>query len=1508
MEHRYESAGPCRDGGAGRGHTQPRRGLNAGRSWGRGRGGGRKQSGHHDGVVAKENVANHRQKENVPSSKNGSHPQNKEKYATVATLHEQATAADSVKVKDLAKQMQIINNAIGDTLVECVETSESLVGLQSQVQDAMKRVEKMNLKLSTLQNHASFVQQSLETIPSQENGVSSIVNTSPAAVTPDSTPAQSHLSAKSRKQGEEEKRKQESNMRGGNPPRNDNQEKPSKSFRELMRERKNISHKPITSIAMGSTTKTNDSVQKVDTLNDLIMSCAPYLTGSPTEYTSWLREELDVNSIADLAEAVVECPEMLVAGNGSVGMWQKRKFCDAVHAAVSESKESTSKGTIQPANHDNFDEVKMSVKSSQGSERDGIAAEGEAGSEGNWACSVCTCVNPKPFLVCSACGSTGGMAAATGTHPLSNDPKRIVKKKEQDDKLKKQQEKVNQKKVVELARQEEAERAAAEADRRRHMVAKREKQADMALHESKIQQQQKSQMRKKTPTRAHSEPAITSVKPVKETMPSATVSSHQLLTLKKSKSTTPSIARKKKGIAVDLLSSYIKPSRKGPKNVSPIFDMIQNKSTVETGRRLMNLEAETQWCKEKLAELEGLKKRLTKGIAMEEQSIIKSRKTIVDQDKKIKTKWSIHKFEKMKEIIEDAQKSIENQKESLRNTSVLIPKKIKQLQQLRADIAKIKGGGIKEDASFHIDGMRDDRGFSMLMVAAQNDDFFTAKTCFDLGADAYATSPEGLTAIDYSYFFGFEHVTNLIVQNGGILPQKQSGAWSSLQSMAPQSAESKCWDDTLKVAETAALPGKCGCLQISSLRFTSSSLIGFHSPQHLPAETLISTPEACEVDKDKRMPILTSKECLNMDFTCFESRLVDSDINTDLIQRVVLLDQSVYNWCLTSADQVTRSSFVQLLEGLKPVKARRSGVPDTRIRRRAIIGAATTYELLSAEFEENSEGKKTALFTPFVAGEVEGVTSIGVLVWAVVPDSEASLHKTLIANTEFMRHKVNLNDRFLAHKDGVLELGKDMHLLDLHSTSIWTTSTMNMYVLNLDDGDLDRVNDPAFAAKKRIVHSEEQVNKAIFRTSHEEAKDEEGILASGRLDMSCLLNGGAGTGKTLLMIKKVSQEDASRKVLVVSRLPRLVNIIKTAVEERRGDGADNQSFTTYEDLLQLLARRVVPVEDSQYKAFVQFDRVRFDCDGSNVSFSRHFIDGYLNTKEKKQMATNLIESLTLWHAIIVIKSQAKCATTKLPLTIDDFVALPPSFGLTEVQRQLCHDLFIKYEQWRESEHYWDEMDRVLYILKCGPSVFRDDRFIPWTDRVNRFGEMDLLNDEGEPLYPFFYDIVCADEAQDFTELDLVLFAKMSASLFLSADPAQSVEVGVKMREGTVNDVIHSLVKDGKQKVKDVIQYVSLQTNHRTHAQNLAISQAIRRILARSFKVPITNEAALINGKLPKALSVANVDALASSRLCLGLFVTGWDFNFKISFELKISFVCSTLLDLTINYGSPMPTK
>lgn len=83
------------------------------------------------------------------------------------------------------------------------------------------------------------------------------------------------------------------------------------------------------------------------------------------------------------------------------------------------------------------------------------------------------------------------------------------------------------------------------------------------------------------------------------------------------------------------------------------------------------------------------------------------------------------------------------------------------------------------------------------------------------------------------------------------------------------------------------------------------------------------------------------------------------------------MDKAVYDYAL-SADNITRLNFASVLEGLKPKSVRRPGVKDTVIHRRAIIGAATTFELLAAKFEESSKDEKVVMFSPFVSGEVEG--------------------------------------------------------------------------------------------------------------------------------------------------------------------------------------------------------------------------------------------------------------------------------------------------------------------------------------------------------------------------------------------------------------------------------------------------------------------------------------------------------------------------------------------------------
>lgn len=73
--------------------------------------------------------------------------------------------------------------------------------------------------------------------------------------------------------------------------------------------------------------------------------------------------------------------------------------------------------------------------------------------------------------------------------------------------------------------------------------------------------------------------------------------------------------------------------------------------------------------------------------------------------------------------------------------------------------------------------------------------------------------------------------------------------------------------------------------------------------------------------------------------------------------------------------------------------------------------------------------------------------------------------------------------------------------------------------MNLDEGHLDqqRIQSHDFSLKRRIVYSEQQVNKAIFRGRGSEQEDHNDILASERVDMSSLIYGGAGTGKYLFV-------------------------------------------------------------------------------------------------------------------------------------------------------------------------------------------------------------------------------------------------------------------------------------------------------------------------------------------------------------------------------------------------------
>lgn len=228
----------------------------------------------------------------------------------------------------------------------------------------------------------------------------------------------------------------------------------------------------------------------------------------------------------------------------------------------------------------------------------------------------------------------------------------------------------------------------------------------------------------------------------------------------------------------------------------------------------------------------------------------------------------------------------------------------------------------------------------------------------------------------------------------------------------------------------------------------------------------------------------------------------------------------------------------------------------------------------------------------------------------------------------------------------------------------------------------------------------------------------------------------------MLLIKKVVSEDPDKRILVVSRLSRLISFVKSAVDAERD--STNVAFFTYEDLLNHVSRRVEPGDESARRTFSAFNQVHFgETTGtgasSSINFETDFVENFLEEGERNAMKTNLLEPITLWGAFRIIKSNVKCSETKHPLSQEDYLKLPRSFGLNKTQRTSVYKIYLRYSEWLNSRTFkWDEADRVLYILRWGLSVFAERDFVSWEERAFQRGENDLLEDDEMPLAPFFY--------------------------------------------------------------------------------------------------------------------------------------------------------------------------
>jgi len=251
---------------------------------------------------------------------------------------------------------------------------------------------------------------------------------------------------------------------------------------------------------------------------------------------------------------------------------------------------------------------------------------------------------------------------------------------------------------------------------------------------------------------------------------------------KKPNKPTPSHPFGKTQFARTNLSQFIKKSNPNSKKfVNPIFGLIQNEDTRDMGRRLIELEGMAYKQHKTISNLIRMKEDAIKAYSNDKVS----KKDDVDQRQKeegiieLGNKLAAAMLGKKNKketaqrlMIEDTKHEMEMKEKRERmiaNYDKQITDETKKLEAIQADLRKVKGpdlNGIAEDPDFHIDNNRDDRGHTYLMVASSNDDFDTAKICLDLGADPSMSikNDEGLSAIHYSHFFGFDKITDLIME------------------------------------------------------------------------------------------------------------------------------------------------------------------------------------------------------------------------------------------------------------------------------------------------------------------------------------------------------------------------------------------------------------------------------------------------------------------------------------------------------------------------------------------------------------------------------------------------------------------------------------------------------------------------------------------------------------------------------------------------------------------------
>ena len=150
-----------------------------------------------------------------------------------------------------------------------------------------------------------------------------------------------------------------------------------------------------------------------------------------------------------------------------------------------------------------------------------------------------------------------------------------------------------------------------------------------------------------------------------------------------------------------------------------------------------------------------------------EEKRIATRRLEAEESKEKMREDATQLLERLQDRLKDGQKKMEEwpakiaEKEKvLAEYGDQIAAAMKCVDETQAEILAITGAN--QYIKFDIE-TKDERGHTILMHTAQTNDATTASICLQMGADVHAVNAEGLTASDYSFFFKFEAVTQLIL-------------------------------------------------------------------------------------------------------------------------------------------------------------------------------------------------------------------------------------------------------------------------------------------------------------------------------------------------------------------------------------------------------------------------------------------------------------------------------------------------------------------------------------------------------------------------------------------------------------------------------------------------------------------------------------------------------------------------------------------------------------------------